>query len=227
METSLDPYFDSLFPNKYFEEKIFTCIISEDTVSDAASPLLADIRRSIRRENQQIREKLDKIIRSQSHQKHLQDAIVTQRDGRFVIPVKQEHRSEIDGLVHDTSSSGATLFIEPTAVVEANNRIRILETKERDEILRIIAELSSEAATFSESIELSYEAMVQIDVCFAMANYAYKTKAVMPRLNDRGITELKKARHPLIPKEKVVPIDIRLGGDFSTLVITGDRKSVV
>ena len=221
VETSLDPYFDSLFPNKYFEEKIFTCIISEDTVSDAASPLLADIRRNIRRENQQIREKLDKLIRSQSHQKHLQDAIVTQRDGRFVIPVKQEHRSEIEGLVHDTSSSGATLFIEPTAVVEANNRIRILEAKERDEILRIISELSSEAATFSESIELSYEAMVQIDVCFAMANYAYKTKAIMPKLNDKGVTDLKKARHPLIAKEKVVPIDIRLGSDFSTLVITG------
>lgn len=221
VETSLDYYFDSLFPNKYFEEKIFTCIISEDTVSDAASPLLADIRRNIRRENQQIRERLDKLIRSQSHQKHLQDAIVTQRDGRFVIPVKQEHRGEIEGLVHDTSSSGATLFIEPTAVVEANNRIRILEAKERDEILRIIAELSSEAATFSESIELSYEAMVQIDVCFAMANYAYKTKAIMPKLNDKGVTDLKKARHPLIAKEKVVPIDIRLGSDFSTLVITG------
>ena len=146
---------------------------------------------------------------------------MTQRDGRFVIPVKQEHRAEIDGLVHDTSSSGATLVIEPTAVVEANNRIRILEAKERDEILRIIAELSSEAATFSESIELSYEAMVQIDVCFAMANYAYKTKAVMPKLNDRGVTDLKKARHPLIAKDKVVPIDIRLGNDFCTLVITG------
>ena len=221
VETSLDLFFNSLFPNKYFEEKIFTCIVSEDTVSDAASPLLADIRRNIRRENQQIRERLDKLIRSQNHQKHLQDAIVTQRDGRFVIPVKQEHRSEIEGLVHDTSSSGATLFIEPTAVVEANNRIRILEAKERDEILRIIAELSSEAATFSESIELSYEAMVQIDVCFAMANYAYKTKAVMPKLNDKGVTDLKKARHPLIAKDKVVPIDIRLGSDFSTLVITG------
>ncbi len=221
IETTLDVFFGSLFPNKYFEEKIFNCIISEDAVSDSASPLLADIRRNIRRENQQIREKLDKLIRSQSHQKHLQDAIVTQRDGRFVIPVKQEYRGEIEGIVHDTSSSGATLFVEPVAVVEANNRIRILESKERDEIIRIIAELSSEAAAFSETIELSYEAMVQIDVCFAKANYAYRTKSVMPKLNDKGITELKKARHPLIAPEKVVPIDIRLGKDFCVLVITG------
>ena len=221
VETTLDDYFNSLFPNKYFEEKIFTCIVSEDTVADAASKELADIRRSIRRENQQIREKLDKLIRSQSHQKHLQDSIVTQRDGRFVIPVKQEYRGEIEGLVHDTSSSGATIFIEPTAVVEANNRIRILEAKERDEILRIIAELSGEAGTFAESIGLSYEAMIEIDIRFAMANYGYKTKASLPILNDKGITELKKARHPLIDKDKVVPIDIRLGKDFSVLVITG------
>lgn len=221
VETTLDDYFNSLFPNKYFEDKIFTCITSEDTVADAASTLLADIRRNIRRENQQIREKLDKLIRSHSHQKHLQDAIVTQRDGRFVIPVKQEYRGEIEGLVHDTSSSGATLFVEPVAVVEANNRIRILEAKERDEILRIIAELSSEAASFSESIEISYEAMVQIDMRFAMANYAYRTKSVVPKLNDKGITDLKRARHPLIAPEKVVPIDIRLGKEFSVLVITG------
>ena len=221
METSLDNFFDNLFPNKYFEDKIFTCIVSEDTVSDNASLELSNIRRAIRYENQQIREKLDKMIRSQSHQKHLQDAIITQRDGRFVIPVKQEHRFEIDGLVHDISSSGATIFIEPTAVVEANNRIRILESKERDEIIRIIAELSAEAATFSESIELSYESMIQIDVCFAMANYAYKTKSTMPELNDKGITEISKARHPLISSDRVVPIDVRLGKDFSVLVITG------
>ena len=221
VETTLDNYFNSLFPNKYFEEKIFTCVVSEDTVADAASKELADIRRSIRRENQLIREKLDKLIRSQSHQKHLQDSIVTQRDGRFVIPVKQEYRGEIEGLVHDTSSSGATIFIEPTAVVEANNRIRILESKERDEILRIIAELSSEAGTFAESIELSYEAMLEIDIRFAMANYGYKTKASLPILNDKGITDLKKARHPLIDKSKVVPIDISLGNEFSVLVITG------
>lgn len=220
-QTSLDDYFDSLFPNKYFEDKIFTSIISEDTVSDAASAELAAIRRDIRKENLQIREKLNKLIHSQTHQKHLQDAIVTQRDGRFVIPVKQEYRSEIEGLIHDTSSSGATLFVEPTAVVEANNRIRILEAKERDEILRIIAELSSEVATFADSISVSYEAMIQIDIRFAMANYAYKTKSVVPVLNDKGIIELTKARHPLIPSDRVVPIDIRLGKDFSVLVITG------
>lgn len=221
VNTSLDYLLNSISPNKYLEEKITTAIISEDTVSDNASLELANIRRSIRRENQQIKEKLDKIIRSQSHQKYLQDAIVTQRDGRYVIPVKQEHRSEVDGLVHDISSSGATIFIEPTAVVEANNRIRILEAKERDEILRIIADLSGEVASFADSIKISYEALVEIDVVFAMANYAYKTKATMPIINDKGIIELKKARHPLIDAEKVVPIDVRLGKDFSTLVITG------
>lgn len=221
VSTTLDDYFDSLFPNKYFEEKIFSSIISEDTVSDNASVELAAIRKNIRRENQLIREKLDKLIKSQTHQKHLQDAIITQRDGRFVIPVKQEHRSEIDGLVHDTSSSGATIFIEPTAVVEANNRIRILEAKERDEILRIIAELSSEAGTFSQSIEMSYAAMVEIDIRFAKANFAYNTKSSLPILNDNGVTDIKKARHPLIDKERVVPIDISLGKDFSALIITG------
>ena len=221
VETQLDDYFNSLFPNKYFEEKIFTSIISEDTVADTASKELADIRREIRKENRQLREKLDKFIHSSTHQKHLQDAIITQRDGRFVIPVKQEYRSEIDGLVHDTSSSGATIFIEPVAVVEANNRIRILEAKERDETLRIIAELSSEAATFAESIMISFEAMVEIDVLFAKANYGYKTKASLPILNNKGIINLKRARHPLIDKNKVVPIDIRLGDDFSSLIITG------
>ena len=221
VQTTLDDYFDALFPNKYFEEKIFSSIISEDTVADNASIELASIRKSIRRENQLIREKLDKLIKAQAHQKHLQDTIITQRDGRFVIPVKQEYRSEIDGLVHDTSSSGATIFIEPTAVVEANNRIRILEAKERDEILRIIAELSSEAGTFSQSIEMSYNSMIQIDIRFAKANFAYNTKSSLPLLNDKGIIEIKKARHPLIDKEKVVPIDISLGKDFSALIITG------
>jgi len=221
VQTTLDNYFNSLFPNKYFEDKIFTSIISEDTVADNASAALAEIRKNIRRENQLIREKLDKLIHSQTHQKHLQDTIVTQRDGRFVIPVKQEYRNEIDGLVHDTSSSGATIFIEPSAVVEANNRIRILETKERDEILKIIASLSNEAGTFADSIEMSYEAMIQIDMRFAMANYAYSTKSSLPIINNKGISDIKKARHPLIDKDKVVPIDIRLGKDFSALIITG------
>ncbi len=221
IKTSLDDFFSSLYPNPYFEEKIFTCILSEDTVADQASETLARIRREIRRENQLIRQQLDRMIRSHTHQKHLQDAVITQRDGRFVIPVKQEYRSEVDGLVHDTSSSGATLFIEPTAVVEANNRIRILESRERDEILRIIAELSEEAAGFADAILLSYDAMTRLDVCFAMANYAYRTKSVFPKLNREGRCDLRKARHPLIDPQKVVPIDLRLGTDFSVLVITG------
>ncbi len=218
---SIDVYFDSLRPNKYFETKISTCIISEEEISDNASPTLADIRRKMKQQSARIREKLDGIIRSQTYQKCLQDAIVTQRNGRFVVPVKSEYRSQIPGLVHDTSSSGATVFVEPMAVVDANNEIRVLQGKEHDEIERILFELSSEAGTFADEIKYSYEALLELNLIFAKAQLAYKMKASVPILNDKGITELKKARHPLLDAKKVVPVDICLGGDFDTLVITG------
>lgn len=218
---SIDVYFGSLRPNKFFETKISSAIISEDEISDNASPALADIRRKMKQQASRIREKLDGIIRSQTYQKCLQDAIVTQRNGRFVVPVKSEFRGQISGLVHDTSSSGATVFVEPMSVVEANNEIRVLQGKEKDEIERILTELSAEAGTYSDEIRYSYEAVLELNLIFAKAQLAYKMKASMPILNDKGYTQLKKARHPLLDPKKVVPVDIMLGGEFDTLVITG------
>lgn len=218
---SLDVYFGSLRPNLYLENKIASAVISEEEISDASSPALSDIRRKIRLQSGRIREKLDSIIRSATYQKCLQDPIITQRNGRFVVPVKSEYRSKIAGLVHDTSASGATVFIEPMSVVEANNEIRVLEGKEQDEIERILSELSSEAGSFSEEMKYSYEAAVELNLIFAKAQLAYKMKANKPSLNDDGITDLKNARHPLLSNSKVVPVNISLGENFDTLVITG------
>ena len=168
-----------------------------------------------------MRERLDQLIKSPTQSKYLQEALVTQRDGRFVVPVKSEYRSEIKGLVHDTSSSGATLFIEPMAVVEANNEIRVLQAKEKQEVDRIIMELSVKVGEFAESIIYSYRSLVEIDLYFAKASLAYKMKATVPNILQTGEIDLKRARHPLIDPEKVVPIDVNLGKDFNTLVITG------
>ncbi len=218
---SVDVYFDALTPNKYLEDKITSAIVSEDEMSDNASPALYDIRRKIRAASSKIRDRLDKMIRSSQYQKALREAIVTMRNGRYVVPVKIEHRSEISGLVHDTSSSGATVFIEPAGVVEANNEIKVLQGKEQEEIDRILYELSAEAGSFYEGIKASYECAVELDVIFAKAKLAYDMKAMTPILNDSGKIILNKARHPLIDPKKVVPTDIRLGTDFDTLIITG------
>ena len=218
---SIDVYFDMLTPNKYLEEKILQCIISEDEMSDNASPTLRDIRRRIRAASSRVREQLDKLIRSPHYQKFLREAIITQRNGRYVVPVKIEHRGEVKGLVHDTSSSGATVFVEPSAVVEANNDIKVLQSKERDEIERILAELSEEAGSFYEGIKQSYACAVELDVIFAKAKYAYELKATSPALNSYGKINLRQARHPLIDPKLVVATDIRLGDDFDTLIITG------
>ena len=221
VETVLDNYFGSMMPNKFLEQRITTAIISEEEMSDNASPALYDIRRKIRAASSKVRDQLDKMTRSQHIQKYLRESIVTMRNGRYVVPVKIEHRSEISGLVHDTSSSGATVFIEPTAVVEANNEIKVLQSKERDEIERILFELSMEAGGFYEGIKASYECAVELNLIFAKAKLAYDMKATVPILNDDGIINLKNARHPLIDKKKVVPTNISLGKDFDTLVITG------
>lgn len=218
---AIDLYFSSLRPNQYLENKISSAILSEEEIADNASPTLADIRRKMKQQAARIREKLDGIIRSQTYQKCLQDAIVTQRNGRFVVPVKAEFRSQIAGLVHDTSSSGATVFVEPMAVVEANNEIRVLQGKEHDEIERILTELSAESGNCADEIKYSYEAALDLNLIFAKAQLAYKMKASVPELNDNGVTLLKKARHPLLDAKKVVPVDILLGEDFDTLVITG------
>lgn len=221
LQTSLDGFFSCLSPNKYFEEKIFSCIRSEEEMDDHASPALADIRRKMRSAALNVRDRLDKLIKSPAYAKFLQDALVTQRDGRFVVPVKAEHRSEVPGLVHDTSASGATLFIEPMPVVEINNELKVLAAKERDEIDRILGELSAEAGAFAGSMRESYAATVELNLIFAKAKLAYNMNASLPNLNTNGKIRLKNARHPLLDKRKVVPITIALGEDYDTLMITG------
>lgn len=219
-ETSIDYLFNALIPNKFLEEKITVCIKSEDEISDSASGALYDIRRKIASKSAKIRENLNKIVRGQMS-KFLQDSVITQRDGRFVVPLKAEHKGEIQGIIHDTSSSGSTLFIEPMTVVEVNNEIRVLKSKESDEINRILAEISSICAEFSESIKQSYNALTELDLIFAKAKLAYKMGAVMPKINNRGYIYLKRARHPLINQKNVVPITLSLGGEYDTLIITG------
>ena len=221
ISTVLDGYFSALQPNKYFEERIFFCIKNEDEINDNASSTLADIRRKLKNSAANIKSRLEQIIRGPAHAAHLQDAIITQRQGRYVVPVKAEYRSQIPGLVHDTSSSGATLFVEPMSVVEINNEIKVLNSKEKEEIERILAELSAEAAQFADGIIASYNALVELDMCFAKANLAYSMKASMPKINENGKIYLKNARHPLISKNSVVPITVMLGDDYNVLVITG------
>lgn len=221
VRTALDYFFEGITVNKYLEDKIFSVIISEDEISDKASDELFEIRRKMRAKANSVREKLDSMIHSAHYQKFLQEPIVTQRNGRFVVPVKSEHRGDVPGLVHDMSASGATVFIEPVSVVDANNDIKMLQSSERDEIRRILFELSGEAGNFSESIKHSYESAVQLDLIFAKAHLAYKMKASKPILNNEGITLLKKARHPLLDPKKAVPVNISLGEKFDTLVITG------
>lgn len=219
--SSLDKYFNNLMPNKFLEEKINDAIIAEDEISDKASPTLSDIRRKIRTASSKAREVLDKIVRSSNYSKFLQDKVITQRDGRFVVPVRAECRGSIPGLVHDTSGSGQTVFIEPMGVVQANNDIRMLRNKEKEEIDRILLELSSMAGNCADSIIGSYQNLIDLNVIFAKGNLAYTMKSVTPIVNDKGYINLKKARHPLIDKEKVVPVDITLGKDYTLLVITG------
>lgn len=221
MSTALDNYFNSLYPNKYLEDRITNAILSETEISDNASPDLKEIRRKMHHLENKIREQLDSMIHSSHYSKFLREGIVTQRNGRFVIPVKNEHRGEVSGMVHDTSGSGATVFIEPQAVVDANNEIKVLQSKEKDEIERILSELSVMTGDFQETIKISFDAATQLDVIFAKAHLAYKMKASRPLLNADGEIYLKKARHPLIDSKKVVPVDINLGQDFDSLVITG------
>ncbi len=221
VRTSLDFFFEGITVNKYLENKIFTCIINEEEISDKASETLNDIRRKIRSKENSIREKLDSMIHSSHYQQYLQEAIVTQRNGRFVVPVKAENRGNVPGLVHDTSSTGATVFVEPASVVDANNDIKVLQGKERDEIMRILFELSAEAGEFAQSIKHSFDSAVMLNLIFAKAHLAYKMKATKPLLNNEGKIHIKKARHPLIDAKKVVPTDIKLGDEYDTLVITG------
>lgn len=219
--TSLDDRFSLIFTNNSLKREIKNCILSEDEISDNASPDLARIRRGIKKISNKIREQLDKMIKSRTFQKYLQSPIVTLRSERFVLPVKSEYRNEVSGLVHDTSSSGSTVFIEPMSVVQANNEIRILKDKEKQEIEKILFLLSEKVGENSSAILKSYWLAVELNVIFAKASLAYKMKACVPRINGNGIINLKRARHPLISERIAVPIDISLGGKFDTLVITG------
>ena len=219
--TCLDDRFSVLTPNKYLEEKIGAAIVSEEEIADNASPTLAEIRRKMRASSARVREQLDKLVRSPAYQKALQEPIVTIRSGRFVVPVKAEHRGEVAGLVHDTSASGATVFVEPMGVVEANNELKVLRSKEAAEIERILFALSAEAGSFATAIIADYKVLLELNVIFAKAHLAYKMKAVKPRLAADGHICLRKARHPLIDPKKIVPIDVELGNEFDTLVVTG------
>ena len=220
-QTVLDVYFQELSPNRYLEEKIGTCILSEDEIADAASPELADIRRHMRLQSAKVKESLQKIISSPTYAKSLRDPIITLRGDRYVVPVKAECKNDVPGLIHDVSSTGSTVFIEPMSAVNANNALRELALQEKKEIERILAELSAECASFRESILQSMEMLVTLDAVFARAKLSHKMNAMQPELRTNASVELIRARHPLIDPKKVVPITVRLGTDFDTLIITG------
>ncbi len=208
-----------LVPLSALATRIDQAIISEDEVADGASTKLASIRRKQRQVQNNIKSSLESILRNQA--KALQDNIITQRSGRYVLPVKSEFRAQVPGVVHDASGSGATIFVEPMAVVNANNQLRELAAEEREEIDRILAAFSAEVADESESLRINAALLEQIDFVFAKGRLAQKMKATRPVLNERGFTRLRQARHPLIPMDVVVPIDLHIGDSFKTLVITG------
>ena len=220
-KTVLDELFNALTPNKYLEDRIFGAILSEEEIADNASPALSDIRRHMRIQAGKIRDSLQKIISSPAYSKYLREPIITIRQGRYVVPVKSECKNDVPGLVHDVSATGSTYFVEPISAVTANNALRELELKEKKEIERILAELSSEAAAHRDDINLDYTILVQLDVIFAKAKLAYRMNAWAPVMNDEGKITLRNARHPLIDSHKVVPISLRLGSDFDTMIITG------
>ena len=221
IETDLDYLFSRLAPNDWLLEKLERSIISENEISDAASPELASIRRKINRAEMQLRDTLGKMIKNKDTQQYLQDTNVTIRDGRFVLPVKSEYRGQVSGLVHDTSATGQTVFIEPMAVVEANNDIKILEGKEQEEIERIIRELCSDCGDYADILCENYRICTELNLYFAKSNLAAKLKCSMPEITDDGIISLKKARHPLLDVKKAVPVNLSIGESYQALIITG------
>lgn len=221
VETELSYLFSRLQPNDWLLEKLERSIISDNEIADAASPELAAIRRKINRAGMQLRETLDKMIKNKTTQQYLQESNVTIRDGRFVLPVKSEYRGQVSGLVHDTSATGQTIFIEPMAIVEANNDIRILEGKEQEEIERIIRQLCRDCGDYAEILTENYKVCTELNLYFAKSNLAAKLNCSLPEITNDGKMHLKKARHPLIDKNKAVPVDISLGEDYQALIITG------
>ena len=219
-ETVLDELFERLLPNRFLEDKITRSILSEDMIADEASRELAEIRRKIRDSNNRIKETLQHYING-SYSKILQDNLVTMRNGRYVIPVKAECKNDLKGLIHDTSASGATIFVEPMAVVEANNELRVLQSKEEHEIERILFALSAEVSAASESLRLNYLNITELAFCFACAELSYRMNGCEPNISGDRSLRLVRARHPLIDKKRVVPIGIEIGGEYDTLIITG------
>ena len=227
---TLSGYITELEPNKKLEERITTSIISEDEMADSASAELAGIRRKIKNTSSKIRDTLDSMIHSQYYRKFLQDAIVTVRNNRYVVPVKSEFRGEVRGIAHDMSASGSTVFIEPEGVVNANNELNELTVKERAEIEKVLLDISNDVSEFIEEIRLDFETLIHLDFVVAKARLSLDMKAVMPKMNRGGVFKIHKGRHPLIDKSKVVPVDIELGTSFDTLIITGPNtggKTVV
>ena len=219
--TAIDRFFSALHTNKYLEDRIHGAILDEETIADTASAELLDIRRKMRIAASKGRQILQKIISSPSYAKVLQETLITQRDGRFVVPVKAECKGSLPGLVHDISSSGATLFVEPMGVVQANNELKELEAREEKEIERILRELSAQCADAMEYILLDYDMLVHLDMIFARAQLSYTMNASRPEVVRKGAISLKRARHPLLDQAKAVPVTVELGGDYDTLVITG------
>ncbi len=221
MENTLSDLFRRLQPNPYLADLLERSIENEERLADAASPALGQIRRKITQAGLKLREKLEKMIRSASMQTYLQEQIITIRDGRYVIPVKAEHRGDVAGLIHDTSATGQTYFIEPMAIVDANNDIRLLETQEQEEIERIIQKLCSECGQYADALIQGYDIAAELNLYFAKASLGTMQRGMIPQITEDGSLLLKKARHPLIDPKTVVPIDIALGEDYHALIITG------
>lgn len=220
-KTAIDYLFDAINSNKFLENKISSAVISEEEIADSASRELYDLRRHMRLASDKIRQTLQKLITSTVYSKALQEPIITVRNGRYVVPVKAEHKATIPGLVHDISSSGATQFIEPLTVVQINNELREYAAREKQEIERILMELSADVAAHSEDIRSDFEVLAALDLIFAKAKLSNKLDAVEPEISNDARVRLLSTRHPLLPQKEAVPIDIHIGGEFDTLVITG------
>ncbi len=219
--TSLDYLFSLIVPDDGLLSTLERSIVSEEEIADAASPTLSEIRRKLQRSRANLRETLDKLVRSKSMQKYLQETTVTIRDGRFVLPVKNEYRGQVAGLIHDTSSSGQTIFIEPMQIVEANNDIRLLESRELEEIDRIMQKLCAAVGAQAPMLRRMHDTCAELNYYFAKANYAASLRATKPEISDDGVLELRKARHPLLDQKKAVPIDLALGEEHNALIVTG------
>ena len=218
---SLHSFFNNIYTNKSIEDKIFDVVIDENTIADDASPTLNSLRKQSKKLEQSIRDKLNSFIHSNTYSKYIMEPIITIRSDRYVIPIKEEYKSQVKGFIHDVSSSGSTVFIEPISVFELNNEIANIKVEEDIEIEKILANLSSLLYDYTDKLKYNLNLLGELDLIFAKANYSIEINGIKPVLNDTKYLDLKSARHPLIDKDKVVPIDILIGKDYSSLVITG------